>query len=64
MHFREVNKKLEQLKSEVQTTFESMQNEDWNNTPPHTLVKNHKEAQEALEAFRNTTLKELTTCTV
>lgn len=59
MHFREVNKKLEQLKSEVQTTFESMQNEDWNNTLAHILVKNHKEAQEALETFRNTTIGQL-----
>lgn len=59
MHFREVNKKLKQLKSNVQTTFESMQNEDWNNTPAHILVKNHKEAQEALEAFRNTTIGQL-----
>ncbi|QVW53789.1 hypothetical protein TaPaz_08 [Acinetobacter phage TaPaz] len=59
MHFREVNNKLKQLKSNVQTTFESMQNEDWNNTPAHILVKNHKEAQQELETFRNTTIGQL-----
>lgn len=64
MHFREVNKKLNQLKANVQSTLVSIHNVDWNNTPAHTLVKNHKEAQQALEVFRNTTLKELKTCTV
>lgn len=64
MHFREVNKKLNQLKANVQNTLVSMHNVDWNNTPAHILVKNHKEAQQALEVFRNTTLKELKTCTV
>lgn len=59
MHFREVNNKLKQLKANVQITFESMQNVDWNNTPPHTLVKNHKEAKQDLEVFRNTTIAQL-----
>lgn len=59
MHFREVNNKLKQLKANVQNTLVSMHNVDWNNTPPHTLVKNHKEAQQALEVFRNTTIAQL-----
>lgn len=59
MHFREVNKKLEQLKSNVFHAKQAMNNTVYHAPFYQELVKDYEQALNALEAFRNTTLKEL-----
>lgn len=59
MHFREVNKKLKQLKSEVFWSEESLKGVDWFNLCYDSLVKDYKQALNALEQFRNTTIAQL-----
>ena len=59
MHFREVNKKLNQLKANVVWANTRLigVNESWSIYEP--LVNNAKIAHQELEDFRNTTLAQL-----
>lgn len=64
MNFREVNKKLEQLKSEVIWCSKALEFTNVSEELYQKRVREFFQAQKDLESFRNTTLKELKTCTV
>lgn len=64
MHFREVNNKLKLLKSEVHWCSKALEFTNVSEELYQKRVREFFQAQKDLETFRNTTLKELTTCTV
>ncbi|CAH1066728.1 Uncharacterised protein [Acinetobacter phage MD-2021a] len=64
MHFREVNKKLKQLKSEVMWCSKALSFTNVSEELYQKRVRAFFQAKKDLETFRNTTLKELVTCTV
>lgn len=64
MHFREVNNKLKQLKSEVMWCSKALSFANVSNEVYQAKVRAFFQAQKELELFRNTTLKELSSCTV
>jgi len=59
MHFREVNNKLKQLKSEVQWCSKALQFVDVPDELYQIRVRAFFQAQQDLEVFRNTTLSQL-----
>lgn len=64
MHFREVNKKLNQLKSEVMWCSKALEFTNVSEELYQKRVREFFQAQKDLETFRSTTLKDLSTCTV
>lgn len=59
MHFREVNKKLKQLKTNVYWAFESLKDVPCNDPAYGPLTKDYQQAQQALTAFLNTPVSKL-----
>ena len=59
MHFREVNKKLEQLKSEVMWCSKALSFTNVSEEFYQKRVREFFKAQKDLEVFRNTTIAQL-----
>lgn len=59
MHFREVNKKLEQLKSEVMWCSKALSFTNVSDEVYQARVRAFFQAQQDLEVFRNTTIGQL-----
>ena len=59
MHFREVNKKLNQLKANVYWAKQNLNGVDWYDVTYDYLVRDYHMALDALNKFQNTTLAQL-----
>lgn len=59
MHFREVNKKLKQLKDNVYWCEESLNNTGSSNPFYNSLWRDYEQSIDALKVFRNTAISKL-----
>lgn len=59
MHFREVNKQLNQLKADVCWAEKSLNGVPWYDAAYNALVRDYQQALDALYRFRNTTISQL-----
>lgn len=59
MHFREVNKQLNQLKTNVYWASESLNGLEWSSPFYGARFRDYQQAQQALTAFLNTPVSKL-----
>lgn len=59
MHFREVSKQLNQLKTNVYWASESLNSSGWQDIHYQACLRNYEEAQQALTEFLNTPVSQL-----